>query len=147
MLRMTIGKKMGTGLGAMLAFIAGVAIVAVLNMANMDRDFSYVIEHDAKVIANARQLLTLVVDMETGERGFIITGKEEFLEPYDDAVASFADLLDEEKALVSDNPAQLRRLEMIEDALWQWQEKAGEPEIAMRRKVGVATSNARQATQ
>ena len=75
------------------------------------------IEHDAPLIANARHLSKLVVDMETGQRGFVITGKDEFLEPYDRAVAAFAGLLREEKAMVSDNPAQvlLRRSSFAAD--------------------------------
>ncbi len=107
MIKLTIGKKMGLGFGVLLALVAALAVVVLFNLANMHRQFAYVIRHDAPVIANARHLLTLVVDMETGQRGFVITGNDEFLEPYEKAVASFADLLSEEKALVSDNPAQV----------------------------------------
>jgi len=32
-------------------------------------------------------ILTLTLAMETGQRGFVITGREEFLEPYDSAIA------------------------------------------------------------
>ncbi|MCH7926105.1 MAG: CHASE3 domain-containing protein, partial [Planctomycetes bacterium] len=126
------------GFGVVLALVATLAIVVLFHLADMHRQFSYVIRHDAPVIANARHLLTLVVDMETGQRGFVITGADEFLEPYEKAVASFAGLLNEEKALVSDDPAQVKLLEEIEDAVHEWQEKAAAPEIAMRRKVGEA---------
>ena len=84
----------------------------LFNLADMNRQFSFVVQHDS-INANARNLLKLVVDMETGQRGFVITGQDEFLEPYDNAFVSFADLLTEEKALVSDNPAQVKLLEMI----------------------------------
>ncbi len=111
---MTIGKKMGLGFGVLLALVATLAIVVLFHLASMHRQFSFVIQHDAPVIANARHLLKLVVDMETGQRGFVITGKDEFLEPYENAVASFSGLLNEEKILVSDNPAQVKLLEEIE---------------------------------
>ena len=120
---MGIGRKMGLGFGVLLALVATLAIVVVLHLANMHRQLSLVIQHDAPAIANARHLLTLVIDMETGQRGFVITGADEFLEPYEKAVASFAGLLSEEKALVSDDPTQLQLLEEIEDALHEWQEK------------------------
>ena len=139
---MTVGNKMGLGFGAMLALVATLAIVVLVHLANMDRQFSFVIQHDAPVIANARHLLTLVVDMETGQRGFIITGKDEFLEPYEKALVSLADLLEEEKALVSDNSSQVRLLEEIETSVQEWREKAAAPEIAMRRKVDEATVDA-----
>ena len=40
------------------------------------------VEHTHEAISSSREILTLLIDMETGERGFLITGKEEFLEPY-----------------------------------------------------------------
>ena len=97
---------------------------------------------DDAINANARDLLKLVVDMETGQRGFVITGKDDFLEPYENAVASFAGLLAEEKALVGDNPAQVKLLEKIDDSVHEWREKAAAPEIAMGRRVGEAEVDA-----
>ena len=64
---MTIGKKMGLGFGILLALVATLAIVILLQLVNIHRQFSFVIQHNAPVIANARHLLTLVVDMETGQ--------------------------------------------------------------------------------
>ena len=40
------------------------------------------VQHTQKVIAKSHLLEKLVVDMETGERGFLITGKDVFLEPF-----------------------------------------------------------------
>ncbi len=120
---MTIGRKMGLGFGVLLALVAPLAVVVLFNLAGMHRQFSYVIQHDAPVIANARHLSKLVVDMETGQRGFVITGKDEFLEPYENAVASFSGLLNEEKILVGDNPAQVKLLEEIEASVQEWKEK------------------------
>ena len=47
----------------------------------------------------------------------------------------FADLLQEEKKLASDNPDQVKELEKLEDLVQEWEEKAAAPEIAMRRSV------------
>ena len=78
---MTIAKKMALGFGILLALMATSAIVVVVNLFSMHRQFSVFIQHDAPVIANARHLLRLVIDMETGQRGFVITGTDEFLNP------------------------------------------------------------------
>ena len=40
-------------------------------------------------MANAHRLLKLVVDMETGQRGFCLTRQEEFLKPYHEAITEF----------------------------------------------------------
>jgi signal transduction histidine kinase len=42
--------------------------------------------------ADLQRLLTLLVDAETGQRGFIITGQQPFLRPYEEAVAELGSL-------------------------------------------------------
>ena len=135
-MRYSISRKMGLGFGVISSLMLILTLVVLYNLANMEPQYNFVIEHNAPVIANARQLSKLVVDMETGQRGFIITGDYEFLEPYNKAVATFSELFDKEKRLVSDNPPQVRLLERIEADIEKWQRLAAHPEIAARREVG-----------
>ncbi|MBW2633888.1 MAG: CHASE3 domain-containing protein [Deltaproteobacteria bacterium] len=130
-----IGKKMALGYGVLIGFLVAFGIVVMMNLTGIVKQFSFVVEHDAPVIANARELSKLVVDMETGQRGFIITGKDEFLEPYTEGIKKFKKLLQKEKELVSDNPGQVKALEKIEGLVNQWQQKAAGPEIALGRKI------------
>lgn len=106
-------------------------------MADVQKQFNFVIKHNAPIIANANQLLKLVVDMETGQRGFGLTQNEEFLEPYNYARTKFYKLLEIEKKLVSDNPAQLMVLVEIGDLVAKWHQKAAIPEIAKAKKIAV----------
>ena len=137
-MRITIKKKLVTGFGVLLLLFVVFGIVVLSDMADVQEQFSFVVEHDAPVIANANRLFKLVVDMETGQRGFCITHKEEFLEPYNIACGEFEKLLEIEKKLVSDNPSQEKALREIHDLLDQWHEKAAKPEIAMARIVAAA---------
>ncbi len=50
------------------------------------------------------------MDLETGERGFLIAGKEEFLEPYESGIKDLSALLKETIKLVSYNPGQVVKL-------------------------------------
>lgn len=68
------------------------------------------VKHTYLVISNGNQIKKLLVDMETGERGFLIAGKDEFLEPYNNGKASYETVMRETKELVNDNPAQVERL-------------------------------------
>ena len=96
---MKIRTKLGLASGSQVV-LAGVLGMGVLfGMAEVKREFSHVVEHDAPVIANGRHLSKLVVDMETGQRGFVITGKEEFLEPFTSGVKAFDALIAEQKKL------------------------------------------------
>jgi len=112
-------------------------------MSRVNSQFTFVIEHDAQVIANAKRLEKLMVDMVTGQRGFIITGEENFLEPYESGVKAFESLIAEEIILVSDNPPQVQLLRDIAAKVKEWQEKAALPEINLGRKVASSTFNTR----
>ena len=99
----------------------------------MEEKFDFVIQHDVAVTDTARELEKLVLDMETGQRGFIITGKESFLVPYTDGVKRFHVLMDEEIVMVSYNTNQVKKLEVIHELVNEWVAKAAEPEIALAK--------------
>ena len=132
---LNIVKKMALGYGVLLALLVALGIVFMTNLSGVIKQFNFVIEHGVPVIANARELSKLVIDMETGQRGFVITGKEEFLEPYNEGVSKFEKLIEKEKELASDNPSQVKALEKIEGLIDQWQQKAARPEIAIGKEI------------
>ena len=92
--------------------------------------------HTYKVIAAAKHILAAAVDMETGMRGFLLAGKEEFLDPYKAGKAAFFTELDALKQTVNDNPAQVELLNEVKSNIQEWNAKVTEPAIAMRRQVG-----------
>ncbi|MFK7825947.1 MAG: methyl-accepting chemotaxis protein [Oligoflexales bacterium] len=94
------------------------------------------VDHTHKVIEKADHILGAAVDMETGMRGFMLAGKDEFLEPYSGGQSRFTNLISELKKTVSDNPPQVARLAGIENTISEWREKIAEPAIAFRREVG-----------
>lgn len=67
-----------------LAFV-GTAVGASASLADLlERDAAR--SHALFVQARLQRLLTLLVDVETGQRGFIITGQQPFLRPYEQAL-------------------------------------------------------------
>ena len=133
--RMKTKTKLGLGFGGQVLLAAILGIYVLLSLTDVKQQFSFVAEHNAPVIANAKHLSKLVLDMETGQRGFCIVQKEEFLAPYISGAKEFEALIEEEKKLVSDNPSQIETLERIQQLVQEWQNKAAMPEIAMARKV------------
>ena|GEM_PF-557475 len=140
-MRWTIGKKLGVGFGVILLFILVFGIIVLVNTAKVKGSFSSVVDHDTPILINARRLSKLVVDMETGLRGFILTGEEEFLESYKDAAREFENLIEEEKKLIA-NPSHIKILETIENLVREWQGRAAKPQIAMGRRVFAGISSA-----
>ena len=93
------------------------------------------VEHSERVIGNTNEVSKLAVDMETGMRGFLLTGKDASLEPY---VISKPRLEVEMAALregVIDNPAQIERLNRIAALHAQW-EAFAQQMIKLRRTNG-----------
>jgi methyl-accepting chemotaxis protein len=139
---LNVGTKIITGYIVVLALMIITTVVLLVNLNNLTRSFTFLVEHDQPVLANAARLEKLTVDAETGERGFVITGKDEFLEPYTSGLAQFHTLIEIEKELVSDDPAQLAALEEIEQLHDDWYNLAAEPQIAKRREFNTATVSA-----
>jgi PAS domain S-box-containing protein len=78
------------------------------------------VQRSEQGIARIYDLERLLASMESGVRGFMLTGNDEFLEPYNLARARFNSALNEARALVSDNETQIQRLERIRLLYSQW---------------------------
>ena len=88
-----------------------------------------------EIINNASELIKALVDQETGERGFLIVGREVFLEPFDFGRDAFQNRLKALKKMVNDKPDQLQRIAEILRHAQLWHQKAAIPEIAARNRV------------
>ncbi len=76
----TVSWLAGVGLVVSLAVTAW----SYLRDGRLERDT----RHDNALIITSERLLSSLKDVETGQRGFIITGKDEYLEPYRSGLAT-----------------------------------------------------------
>ncbi len=67
------------------------------------------VEHTDRVINNANEAVKLTVDLETGMRGFLLSGDEHFLDPYETAKPRIDVALNTLLELTADNPVQTDR--------------------------------------
>ena len=102
------------------------------------RKLSSWVEHTYVVIAEANDILAAAVDMETGMRGYLLAGKEEFLNPYNMGGKKFDELLLSLQKTVNDNPAQVQLLSDVRETIHGWKSAVVEPMIALRTKIGDA---------
>ncbi|NWA02182.1 response regulator [Pseudomonas gingeri] len=82
------------------------------------------VEHTDRVINSTNEAMKLSVDLETGMRGFLITGDEHFLDPYEVAKPKIIAELRGLQQLVADNPQQVDRFRRIEALQGAWTEYA-----------------------
>jgi PAS domain S-box-containing protein len=105
------------------------------------------VEHTHQVTSDARTLMRSILDMETGLRGYLLTGDAKFLEPYHTAGPTVASLFADLDNLIVE-PAQRDRLHNIQRSFEEWRtysqgmiairERGGpyqSPELNLRGKV------------
>lgn len=70
--------------------------------------------HTHEVLTRTEEVLKTLVDAETGIRGFVITGKESYLEPYNESFRNYPGQIAELHQLTKDDASQQRRLDALE---------------------------------
>ncbi|MDQ3821480.1 MAG: CHASE3 domain-containing protein, partial [Acidobacteriota bacterium] len=112
----TVEKKMAMGFGFTLAILLVVGVVSYRNTRKLIRD-SNAVAHSHDVQDELDNTLSTIVEAETGQRGYIITGDEQYLAPYTRATSSINKHIERLKALIADEPEQKPRLESLEQRL------------------------------
>ena len=82
------------------------------------------VEHSNRVIAQESTVLKLLVDMETGLRGYLLNGDTLYLEPYQQAQEIFDTEFKRLQDLITDNPSQAQSLNDTWLNIVKWREYA-----------------------
>ncbi|PZR29256.1 MAG: hypothetical protein DI538_24100 [Azospira oryzae] len=85
------------------------AIITYFNVQEKKESTALVI-HTYEVIQSSSDLLTLIQNLETGQRGYLLTGDSTFLSPYQEALTAIDADVQHLKEIVSYNPSQTRIL-------------------------------------
>jgi len=111
-MKISIGFKLWTSYLAIF-FIA--LIVGTLSYRSLSAllESAQWVEHTHTVQLTLTDLLSALQDAETGKRGYVITGEEHYLEPYQHALSRIESNFKESRELTRDNPAQQHRLDTL----------------------------------
>jgi signal transduction histidine kinase/CHASE3 domain sensor protein len=120
--------------GAVLAIVIG-AVFALLLLAIDDlRDSARLARDTRGELTALDELETLVIDLETGVRGYVITGEERFLEPWN---AARADFPAEARALeqqAGDDPRRVRPIRRVIQGVTSYIQDYATPLVAAVRR-------------
>ncbi|HEY9655402.1 MAG TPA: CHASE3 domain-containing protein, partial [Crinalium sp.] len=111
--RLKIGTKIGAG------FALGVVFFALLSAISY-RSTKQLVEttqheaHTYAVLGELEALLSQLRSAETGQRGYLLTSKDEYLQPYRNAVTVLDSKLRTLRSLTADNPTQQGKLDTLE---------------------------------
>ncbi|WP_223634991.1 methyl-accepting chemotaxis protein [Corallococcus sp. EGB] len=136
---LSITAKLALAFSAMVAIIISLVVVVYSTLTKVSASAEGDTESH-KVMIALRSLEGDMADLETGQRGFIITGDDKFLEPYNVARLSVSQNMDTVRQLTQRDHRQQERQQEIRDLMQQWITQHLEPLIAQRREVTAGRS-------
>lgn len=91
--------------------------------------------HTYEVLLEAEHILASLVNIETGQRGYLLAGENSFLEPLHQGERDFNLAYGRIKTLTSDNAVQQERLQRLFNAYEDWMQNVVNVEVQTRRAV------------
>lgn len=138
-MKMDIGKKIAGGVAVIGLIFLVVGVISYENVRMFVKDAELTARAE-DVIERIETLVSLVKDIESGGRGYIISGSEGFLEHYNTAMTVLDDKIKELRSLIKD-PEQLRRLEELRLLISERVSRIKE-RVAIRRESGFEAAQA-----
>lgn len=139
-----INRSLRLGIAIMFLVLIAVGLIGFdqLNKLTEARN-SY--QYTNKVLTTLDAILETAQDAETGQRGFLITGKEEYLAPHETAVLHMKEHLANLKQLVGHNPEHAKNIEALEKVIDGKFAELAET-IKLRQTQGLAAATVRVMT-
>ncbi len=146
--RPSTGSKMEAwatlGLALVLAFFFATGVIAWRNVEVLRANNQQII-HTHRVIVAVDEVLSAAQDAETGQRGYLLTGDLQYLQPYEAASRDLARRLDEVGDLTKDSPTQQAHLRQLRRRIDAKMAELGAT-LQTRRTEGMQAALARMAT-
>jgi PAS domain S-box-containing protein len=116
MKRFSTNWILATGIASVIITVATVLFVSIRQSQRV-RDTTIQLDRTEQVLKQIQKLIVTSLDNETGARGFVITGRERYLEPLRNSAEAFrADITNLEK-LVAGNSLQLQLLDSLKTSV------------------------------
>ena len=134
MKQLSLSTQLALGFGTVVLVLLIVAAVGLRGQSDLSAAVA-MNDHTYQVIATGRSMSNASVNMETGARGFLLSGNDANLNPYRNGMLAFDKEFARAKSLTSDNPIQQERLKNLHAA---YDEFKGHEDtlIALRKSKG-----------
>ena len=132
--KLKISTRLSLGFGLVITLLVALLSNNYLNFYKLSQANGWN-THTYQVLMETNKILESLINIETGQRGFGLTGKDTSLEPLTKGKDAFSEHINKAKSLTSDNPTQQERLQKLSEAQRQWLAAGIDPAIALRRAV------------
>jgi signal transduction histidine kinase len=126
-------RSLRSNLAVLFAATAAVTlflgVLTGLALVRLDRATTQRVDIYGPALLEAANLTSAYIDQETGVRGYLLSGQQDFLKPYQNGKASEAASLRHLRGLLADRPDILRRLADVKSAAQIWRTTVADPAI------------------
>jgi signal transduction histidine kinase/CheY-like chemotaxis protein len=136
-------RGVGLGFGVPIAVLIALSVVSYRTITGSNAGTAWLL-HTYQVLEKCAGLLSATQDIETGYRGFALSGDGRFLASYEDGLAKATTGLAAIKMLTSDNQSQQYRIARLTTLVGQEIQFAGQI-VQLRRTAGEQVASARMA--
>lgn len=113
-------------LGVFLWIVSG-------HLSALQKEAATIGENDIEILRLTHDIEKNLLEMETGQRGFVITGDPAYLKPYKEAMSTWEMNYNKLHQMIKDNPSQANQLEQIKGNVEKWIEVAGQPAVRLKQ--------------
>ncbi|MGZ3945473.1 MAG: ATP-binding protein [Mucilaginibacter sp.] len=104
-MRSRLVRNLQIGFGLSLLFLVCISAASFISIQNLFKS-SDLVDHSKIVVRSLESALSIMKDAETGQRGYLLTNNEVFLEPYNGSYKRAINTIEEFQRLTRDNPQQ-----------------------------------------
>jgi signal transduction histidine kinase len=130
--RWTLGRRITTLCALAAVVLGGIAITATAAAQANREQVRDLLDRVGPLRTDAAQLMTVVVDQQTGVRGFVLIRSDEILAPYTRGIAEERRLIAHMRSMTTDK-ATLDQLSVVERQTAAWRSQIAEPAITAAR--------------
>ncbi|RYY47913.1 MAG: response regulator [Chitinophagaceae bacterium] len=113
-MRASLKRNLLLGFGISLLILIISSVASYMSIQNL-LESSNLVRHTNLVVDKLEESISTAKDAETGQRGFLLTGQSEFLDPYIGSSEKVGKIVSDLRPMLADNPDQLRRLTKLDE--------------------------------
>jgi len=111
-MHLTLERKIAAAFGVALILLVAIGTATWISLARFERAFALV-EHTHVVLNRLEQIQVQALEVQTGSRGYALSGDIAFLGPHDSGVERIRESLAAVAQLTADNPAEQERVRQL----------------------------------
>ncbi|MGD6818895.1 ATP-binding protein [Metabacillus sp. 84] len=133
-MKIGIRNKILFGYAVILICLIGSILLINSQISQMQKQRNFIINHDLQIFNLTGQAETNLLEMQTGQRGFVLTGDEDYANSFETANDELEENFKDLGVLLSDNPSQQEKLETIKGNINEWISERGELLITLKKQ-------------